>query len=67
MNDCEWTFASHFLAEGSHLAQSHPVVDFLSGIGSSAAKADNDQAELTGVYCGHGAALCRPGFQHDWS
>ena len=67
MNDREGSFASHFLTEGSHLAQSHPMVDFLSGIGSSAAKADNNQTELTGVYCGHGAALCGPGFQYDWT
>ena len=67
MNDREWSFASHVLAGGGHLAQAHPVVDFLSGIGSSAAKADDDQAEFAGVYCGHGAVLCRPDFQDDWT
>ena len=60
MNDRKRSFASHFLTEGSHLVQSHAVIDFLSGIGPSAAKADDDQAEFAGVDCGHGAALGRP-------
>ena len=65
MNDRERSIASYFLPEGSHLAQAHAVIDSLSGIGASAAKADDDQAEFTSIDCGHGAALVRSGLQHD--
>ena len=67
MNYGEWSLASYFRAERGDLAQSHPVVDLLSGISSSASEADDDEAEFAGVYGGHGAVLCWPGFQGDWA